>query len=545
MNHRNQSVKSHDFSMVPRNDIPRSQFQIQHAHKTTFDASYLVPIYVDEVLPGDSMSLSATIFARLATPIAPVMDNLHLDTFWFFVPTRLLWDNWQKFMGEQINPGDSISYLVPQIVSPVAGYPALTVYDYMGLPTVGQVTAGQTVSHSAFWLRAYNQIYNQWFRDENLQNSTTVNRGDGPDASTDYVLKKRGKRYDYFTGCLPWPQKGAAVNLPLGTQAPVKGIGTLNQVFGVAGATAWETNATAATTYPFAKVVDNTGVNNTTYIKGTAATGGTPGIYADLTQATAATINDIRLAFAIQKLLEKNARGGTRYVEILKNQWGVTPDDARLQRPEYLGGGSTLININPIAQTAPTGATGTTTPQGNLAAMGTSLMQGNGFSQSFTEHGVILGLVSVRADLTYQQGIRRMWSRSTLYDYYTPTLAHLGEQGVLNKEIYVTGTAAQDNAVFGYQERWAEYRYHPSQITGLYRSTTAGTLDLWHYGQKFATLPTLNNTFIEDSATAVVTRSTAVSAAANGTQLLADMFFNLKTARLMPKYSVPGQIDRF
>lgn len=543
MMHRNKSVSAHSFAMVPRPDIPRAAFSIQHALKTTFDAGDLIPIYVDEVLPGDAMSLSMTSFARLATPIAPVMDNLHLDTFWFFVPNRLLWDNWEKFQGEQTNPGDSIDYVIPQMVSPAGGYAPLSLQDYMGLPTVGQVlTGGQTVTHSALPLRAYNLIYNEWFRDENLQNSLTVNKLNGPDPLSDYTLKKRGKRHDYFTSSLPWPQKGASVQLPIGTTAPVVSTGAAFTVRGGAGS---GTN-----------LYSETGANGTPILNSSSTTGGialnfgasgatTTGLMADLTSATAATINELRQSFAIQKILEKDARGGTRYTEILRQHFGVMSPDARLQRPEYLGGGSTLIQINPIAQTGPTGTSGASTPQGNLAAMGTALLSGNGFSQAFTEHGYIIGLANVRADLTYQQGLRKMWSRETRYDFYLPALANLGEQAVLNKEIYITGDAAQDDAVFGYQERWAEYRYHPSTITGLFKSTSAGTLDLWHYAQKFATLPTLNATFIEESAKAVVTRSTAVSEAANGTQLLCDVFFSLKAARPLPKYSVPGQIDRF
>ena len=530
--HRNRSVDPHRFAMIPQADIPRAAFDRQFTHKTTFDAGYLIPVYVDEVLPGDTFNLKMTAFARLSTPIFPVMDNMYLDSFFFFVPNRLIWDNWQKFMGEQIDPGDSTDYLVPQQVSPAAGYAIGSLQDYMGLPTVGQVTAGQTVSHCAFWPRAYNLIWNEWFRDENLQDSAVVDRGDGPDASasTNYVLRRRGKRHDYFTSALPWPQKGEAVSLPLGTSAPVALAGGITNITVL-------NQATGNYMTPYKNGSDNfLSADNGTL--GSAANS----LYADLSAATAATINQLRQSFQIQKLLERDARGGTRYTEIVRAHFGVISPDARLQRPEYLGGGSSPLIVNPIAQSGPTGTTGSDTPLGTLGGIGTVLTKGHGFTQSFTEHGVVIGLVSVRADLTYQQGLPRMWSRSTRYDFYFPAFAMLGEQPVYNKEIYVTGTSTDDQ-VFGYQERWAEYRYKPSQISSLFRSTAAGTIDAWHLAQRFDNLPTLNSTFIED--TPPVERVVAVGAEANGQQFIFDSFFDIKTARPMPLYSVPGLIDHF
>jgi len=545
---RNKSVDVHQFAMVPKSDIPRSTFQRQSTHKTTFDSGYLVPVFCDEVLPGDTFRLRMTAFCRLSTPLFPVMDNLHLDSFFFFVPCRLVWDNFQKFMGQQNNPGDSISYVIPQQVTPAGGYAINSLQDYFGLPTVGQVAGGNTVSHNALPLRAYNLIWNEWFRDENLQNSVTVDKGDGPDTVTNYTLLRRGKRHDYFTSALPWPQKGTSVSLPLGTTAPVFGNGK------ALGLTVDGTNG-----YGAGYIAGNSiGVyaSNLNAAVGTANAGGQPaaakaigvvtsgasGLFADLSAATAATINQLRQSFQIQKLLERDARGGTRYTEIIRAHFGVVSPDARLQRPEYLGGGTSPITINPIAQTSGTSASGTTTPLGTLAAMGTALAGGHGFTQSFTEHGYVIGLVNVRADLTYQQGLRKMWSRSTRYDFYFPAFAMLGEQSILNKEIYCDGSANDAN-VFGYQERWAEYRYFPSMVTGLFRSTAAGTIDAWHLAQKFSSLPTLNTSFIQE--TPPLSRIVADGAAANGQQLLFDSFFDIKTVRPLPMYSVPGLIDHF
>lgn len=533
--HRNQSVNLHQFAMIPSADIPRSSFRIQKTHKTTFDAGYLVPVYVDEVLPGDTFNLKMTAFARLATPLFPIMDNMHLDSFFFFVPNRLVWSNWEKFMGEQANPGDSISYLVPQQVSPTGGYAVGSLQDYMGLPTVGQVGAGNTVSHCAFFTRAYNLIWNEWFRDENLQNSVVVDTGDGPDTVSNYTLLRRGKRHDYFTSSLPWPQKGASVSLPLGTSADIKLRDTTN-------AAQIRSSAAGHALFGTTALGTSSGLLSNSPATLTAQLDPNGTLYADLSSATAATINQLRQSFQIQKLLERDARGGTRYTEIIRSHFGVISPDARLQRPEYLGGGTTSVNVNPIAQTSGTGASGTSAPLGNLAAMGTALAHGHGFTQSFTEHGVIIGLVSVRADLTYQQGLRKMWNRSTRYDFYFPAFAHLGEQAVLNREIYCDGSA-NDTNVFGYQERWAEYRYNPSQISGLFKSTSAGTIDGWHLAQKFTSLPTLNSSFIQDNPP--VSRVVAVGAAANGQQFLLDTFFDVKAARPMPLYSVPGLIDHF
>lgn len=400
------SVMNHDFSRVPQADIQRSTFRRSHGLKTTFDAGYLVPIYVDEVLPGDSFSMNAHGFGRLATPIYPVMDNMYIETFFFFVPNRLIWNNWEKFMGQQENPDDSIDYLIPQVTN--ATVAAESLQDYFGLPTG---VAG--ISYNNLHGRAYNLIWNEWFRDQNLQDSVVVDKDDGTDNQSDYVLLKRGKRHDYFTSCLPWPQKGEAVSIPLGDKAYVK-----LDTYTVGGAGDDEYLA-------LNRAASSAEINYSTTLGGSLLGNSSPSnVYADLTDATASTINDLREAFQIQRLYEKFARSGSRYTEIIQSHFGVTSPDSRLQRPEYLGGGKSNISMQPIPQTSSTDAT---TPQGNLSAIGTSSVDGHGFSKSFTEHGVLIGLACVFADLTYQQGMNRMWSRRDRFDYYWPTLSHLGE----------------------------------------------------------------------------------------------------------------------
>lgn len=539
----------HLFSQVPKADIQRSRFKRDHGLKTAFNSGLLVPIFVDEVLPGDTFTLNASLFGRLATPIVPTMDNLYLETFWFFVPNRLIWDNFEKFMGAQDNPGDSTDYLVPKIKKT---WTTNSIGDYFGIPV------GKELEVNELPFRAYNLIWNEWFRDENLQDSVMVYKGDAqteastyPDpndptktVSTEYTLLRRGKRYDYFTSCLPFPQKGPGVEISLAdASAPVVGVG-----FGDKGTSGGGTSSNVNVyqsgytsgamnaTYDYASQTNGGSI----YIRGAVKDGHlVPDVTVDLTAVTAVTINSLRQAFQLQKLYERDARGGTRYIELLKAHFGVTSPDGRLQRPEYLGGSTKRITTNPVAQTS---ASDSVTPQANLAAFQTVQSNGHMFSKSFVEHGYIIGMAQVRADLTYQQGLDRMWTRDTRESFYFPVFAHLGEQAVLNREIYAQGTD-EDNDVFGYQERYAEYRYKPSKITGVMRSNpTDGfeTVDYWHYAQNFTDLPKLSSAFIQD--VPPIERALAVP---SEPQILLDCWFDLDCYRPMPLYSVPELVDHF
>lgn len=582
------SARSHRkynrFSQIPNSPIQRSVFDRSHDYKTTLDAGYLIPFFVDEVLPGDTFKLRVNAFVRMNTLIAPFMDNVFMDTFFFFVPTRLVWDNWQRFCGEQKNPGDSTDFLIPSL-SGTNTFDNGTIFDYMGLPTGVSLDPTNTPIN-ALPFRAYNLIYNEWFRDENLIDSIPVLTTDGPDPISNYTLRKRAKRHDYFTSALPWPQKGPSVDVGLTGNAPISGWADTSFTYksrnqtgiesdylaGFFGKVSYSTDGEAGSlgTGSWLGGIGNNAIGNPRhmtsddrdnvegreqYVSAIGITG-TPGsgqgsfifqdgklepsgganLYADLSGVSAITINDLRQAFQIQKFYEKWARGGSRYTETLRVMFNVISPDARLQRPEYLGGTHSRVNVVPTAQTS---STDTVSPQSNLSAFGVLGDSAHGFNKSFVEHGYVIGLVCLRADITYQQGLNRMWSRRQLFDFYWPTLAHLGEQVVYNKEIYTQGTA-DDNGVFGYQERYAEYRYKPSMITGKLRSTDPQSLDVWHLAQKFDSLPKLNRDFIEENPP--IRRVIAVQ---NEPQFFADFWFDLKASRPMPVYSVPGLVDHF
>lgn len=533
-----QGPQINQFNNISPRPIPRSSFVRNFTRRTTFNQDYLVPIFVDEILPGDEVALSMTALIRMATPIKPLMDNLYAETFFFFIPNRLVWTNWQKFQGQQTNPADSVAYTIPVLdkTKPpmsTTGFTNESVFDYLGLAT--KVTALDGIS--ALFNRAIDLCWNEWFRDENLQNSLTIQTGDGPDDPAIYALRKRNKRKDYITSCLPWPQKGTAVTVGLAGTAPVLGLGKGTQNFGGTNGAVFESNG-ASDTYARFVNIDPGNADGVLRVESTNASGATgyPNIRADLSAATGISINALRQSALYQQILELDARGGTRYVEAIYSRFGVVSPDFRLQRPELIGQGHSRVNVYAVPQTAPTVTA--QTPQGNLAGFGIAQIQGgHGCRYSATEHGMILGFINVRADLTYQQKIPKMFTRSTRLDFYEPMLNGLGEQAVLNRELYAQGTSA-DLDVFGYQERFAEYRYKDSEITGKFRSNDAQTLHVWHLSQSFSSLPALNTSFIEEAVP--MSRVLAVNTEPS---FLGDLFYNYNHVRPMPVRSNPG-IDR-
>ena len=574
-------VRGHRFSDAPAMYMKRTKFDRSHVYKTTFDSGNLIPVFVDEVLPGDTTRMSVNYFARLATPVKPIMDNIYLDWFFFFVPNRLVWEHWQNFCFEQEDPDDSTDYVIPTVAATGNSANAYigSLWDYFGLPVN---TTGDITGISALPFRGVYLIYNEWFRDENLQKSVKIQKGDtnevlnsaraseqpswvftsGTDIVPGLACPPRGKRHDYFTSALPWTQKGPGVSVGLAGTAsivdPSPGTGFLLHSTSpqLAAVSAYGGDASSSGGRRVAQgdgsiSFGRPGSTDFSSIGGFAGNYNSPitmtaqaastylgnDSYVDLDTSSIFTINSLRTAFQMQKFYERLARGGSRYTEVLRSFFGVVSPDARLQRPEFLGSFTKMVNVNPIAQTS---ATDTTSPQGNLSAYGVTAAKFHGFTKSFVEHGYIFGFVCARADLTYQQGINKMWLRSTVYDFYWPTFAHLGEQAIELREIYAQGSEA-DTTVFGYQERYAEYRYKPSQITGKFRSSVVnGSLDKWHLSQFFNNAPTLSEEFIIENPP--IDRIIAVT---DEPEFLLDVGFRYTTVRPMPMFGTPGLVDHF
>lgn len=573
-------VRGHRFSDAPAMYMKRTKFDRSHVYKTTFNSGKLIPVFVDEVLPGDTTRMSVNYFARLATPIKPIMDNIYLDWFFFFVPNRLVWEHWQNFCFEQEDPDDDTDYVIPTISATGNSANAYigSLWDFFGLPIN---TSGNLSGISALPFRGVYLIWNEWFRDENLQKTVKIQKGDtnevlnsarsaeqpswvftsGTDIVPGLACPPRGKRHDYFTSALPWTQKGPGVSIGLAGTAsivdpsPMTGFvlhSDNNQLAAVSSCEGGGGNvgyrvASGTGSISFGRIGDSNwstvggfagNTNSSITMSAHPASGFLANdSYVDLDTSSIFTINSLRTAFQMQKFYERLARGGSRYTEVLRSFFGVVSPDARLQRPEFLGSFTKMVNVNPIAQTS---ATNDTSPQGNLSAYGVTAAKFHGFTKSFVEHGYIFGFVCARADLTYQQGINKMWLRSTVYDFYWPTFAHLGEQAIELREIYAQGSE-DDTNVFGYQERYAEYRYKPSQITGKFRSSvTGGTLDKWHLSQFFKNAPTLNEEFIVENPP--IERIIAVP---SEPEFLLDIGFRYTTVRPMPMFGTPGLVDHF
>lgn len=551
----NRNTNSH-FALNPtRIDMSRSTFDRNSSVKTSFNVGDIVPFYVDEVLPGDTFDIDTSKVIRMPSLLTPIMDNLYLDTYYFFVPNRIVWQHWKELMGENNESAwiPTTEYEVPQITAPSGGWSIGTIADYMGVPTG---VSGLSVNALPF--RAYALICNEWFRDENLCDPLNIPLTDATvagvntgtfvtDVAKGGLPYKAAKYRDYFTSCLPAPQKGPDVTIPVsgGANYPVMSLDDKIPNVG-----------SVATTWTDVKG----GVSSANWhLGGDNYNGQLPGndlgmfnVSASVSSLVAptnlwaindgvvstATINQLRLAFQVQKLYERDARGGTRYIEVLKSHFGVTSPDARLQRPEYLGGNRIPIVISEINQTSGTSAN--STPQGNPSGQSRTTDVHSDFKKSFVEHGFIIGVMVARYDHTYQQGLERFWSRKGRLDFYWPVFANIGEQAVLNKEIYAQGSKTDDE-VFGYQEAWADYRYKPNRVTGEMRSQAPQSLDVWHLGDDYSKLPSLSDSWIQEDS-AVVNRVIAVSEE-NSNQLWADIFIKNKCTRAMPMYSIPGLID--
>lgn len=542
------SVNDYSFGLVPDVKLNRSTFNMSHGVKTSFDANYIIPMgLAEEVIPGDTWNVNATLFARLATVDKPFMDNVWIDTFFFFVPNRLVWENWEKHCGAvedyKTNGASDFDtdFMVPQVPMGSSNTTG-TLYDYFGVPTDQGVSVNNLIG------RSYNLIYNTWFLDQNLMDYITVDVDDGPDSISDYVLRKRCKKRDYFTSCLPFLQKGDPLEV-LPAQIPVIGTGAAMGLEGYRAATPGtielglyrdSTDLDAGST-AVNVATDGTSIGSSPQMPdsdmpvGLSQVAANTNVVADI--STAVTVNDLRLAFQKQRILEKDARSGSRYVEILKSFFGVTSPDFRHQRPEYLGGKRNRVNVTSVPQTGETG----TTPQGNLAGFATCAGVNNGFTKSFTEHGHIIALMNLYADTTYQQSLHRKWSRRTRWDQFWPQLQSIGEQAVLQKEIYCDGVSADDD-VFGYQERFAEYKYIPSLVTSHMNSNASSTLHAWHAAEKFTSAPSLDDSFIVQNHP--IDRVIKGSPDA-GQQCIMDIWFDIKCARPMATYSIPGYIDHF
>lgn len=558
----NRNVESH-FALNPtRLDLNRSRFDRSSSVKLSFNVGDVVPFYVDEVLPGDSFQIRTSKVVRMQTLLTPLMDNIYLDTYFFFVPNRLTWEHWKQFNGENTESAwiPQTEYQVPQLTAPAAGWSVGTIADYMGIPT-----GVENLSVNALPFRAYALIMNEWFRDQNLTDPLNIPVDDATvqgvntgtyvsDVAKGGLPFKASKYHDYFTSCLPAPQKGPDVTIqtaqlgnapvvPMNKPVPKDLLNYPYNVYIPNGNADFEAGYHAGSVHKNAfggaYWLADTGNADLDPTIDNGVAGYPANLWAQFDNTVSvATINELRTAFQIQKLYERDARGGTRYIEILKSHFGVTSPDARLQRPEYLGGSRVPININQVIQQSST-AEGTT-PLGDTAAYSLTTDVHGDFMKSFVEHGFVIGVMVARYDHTYQQGIERFWSRKSRFDYYWPVLANIGEQAVLNKEIYAQGTA-QDNEVFGYQEAWADYRYKPNRVAGEMRSTYAQSLDVWHLGDDYSQLPKLSDSWIrEDKAN--VNRVIAVSDQ-NANQLFADIYIQNRTTRPMPLYSIPGLID--